>query len=90
MWTTTLAIATLYIGSTVLTPLYPLYRQEFGFSELTVTVVYAVYVIGNLSVLFLFGRVPDQIGRRPATWIAFVLTLFSATLCSARAGTALR
>ena len=80
VWTATLAIATLYIGSTVLTPLYPLYRQEFGFSEFTVTVIYAVYAVGNLTALFLFGRVPDQIGRRRAAWIAFVLTLTSATL----------
>jgi len=31
-----LAIGALYIGSTILTPLYPLYRHEFRFSELVV------------------------------------------------------
>ena len=59
-----LAIAVMFMGSTLLTPLYALYRREFGFSEITLTLVYAAYVIGNMSALFLFGRVSDQIGRR--------------------------
>ena len=80
VWTATLAIAALYIGSTVLTPLYPLYREAFGFSERTVTVIYAVYAVGNLSVLFFFGRLSDQVGRRAAACLAFGLTLLSALL----------
>ncbi len=78
MWLATLAIALLYAGSTILTPLYPLYRSAFGISPLTVTIVYAVYVIGNLTVLFLFGRLSDQLGRRIVTLAAFALTLVSA------------
>ena len=74
----TVAIAALYVGSTVLTPLYPIYRHVFGISQLTITVVYAVYVVGNLTVLFLFGRLSDQIGRRVTTLVAFGLTLISA------------
>ena len=78
MWLATLAIAVLYVGTTVLTPLYPLYKNAFGISPLTITVIYAVYVVGNLAVLFLFGRLSDQIGRRITTLIAFGLTIASA------------
>jgi len=77
MWSATIAIAALYIGTTVLTPLYPLYADSFGISQLTITMVYAVYVVGNLSVLFLFGRLSDQIGRRQTTLIALGLTVVS-------------
>ncbi|MEU2546013.1 MFS transporter [Streptomyces roseolus] len=52
-------------GTTLPTPLYPLYQEEFGFSELTVTVVYAVYAFGVLAVLLLAGNASDTIGRRP-------------------------
>ncbi|WP_030754506.1 MFS transporter [Streptomyces griseus] len=52
-------------GTTLPTPLYPLYQEEFGFSELTVTVVYAVYAFGVLGVLLLAGNASDTIGRRP-------------------------
>jgi MFS family permease len=87
MWIAIVAIAALYVGSTVLTPLYPIYRHVFGISQLTITVVYAVYVVGNLTVLFLFGRLSDQIGRRATTLIAFGLTLVSALTFLIAAGT---
>ena len=80
MWIAAAGIGLLYIGSTLLTPLYPIYRRQFHFSELIVTAVYAVYVIGNLAVLFFFGRLSDQIGRRPATLIAIGITFFSVLL----------
>jgi MFS family permease len=87
MWIATVAIGALYVGSTILTPLYPIYRQVFGISPLTITVVYAVYVVGNLTVLFLFGRLSDQVGRRLTTLVALALTLLSALTFLFAAGT---
>ncbi|WP_405812405.1 MFS transporter [Streptomyces sp. NBC_01520] len=52
-------------GTTLPTPLYGLYQEKFGFSELTVTVVYAVYAFGVIGVLLLTGNVSDAVGRRP-------------------------
>src|SRR3984885_8185413 len=80
MWIGVAGIASLYIGSTLPTPLYPLYRHQFGFSEFVVTAIYASYVIGNLTALFALGRVSDQVGRRPTTLIAFAV-LFASVLC---------
>src|SRR5580692_7929409 len=80
MWVGVAGIASLYVGGTLPTPLYPLYRHEFGFSEFVVTAIYASYVIGNLTALFALGRVSDQVGRRPTTLIAFAV-LFASVLC---------
>jgi MFS family permease len=80
MWIGVAGIGSLYIGSTLPTPLYPLYRYQFGFSEFVVTAIYASYVIGNLTALFALGRVSDQVGRRPTTLIAFAV-LFASVLC---------
>ncbi|MGW2781507.1 MFS transporter [Streptomyces populi] len=52
-------------GTTLPTPLYGLYQEKFGFSELTVTVVYAVYAFGVMGVLLLAGNASDSVGRRP-------------------------
>jgi hypothetical protein len=68
-----LQIAIMFMGSTLLTPLYPLYQHEFGFSEVMLTLVYAAYAVGNLVALFLFGRVSDQIGRRRTSLPALAL-----------------
>ncbi|MGW0846073.1 MFS transporter [Streptomyces sp. NPDC002787] len=51
-------------GTTLPTPLYPLYQEKFGFDELTVTVVYAVYAFGVIGVLLLVGNASDAVGRR--------------------------
>ncbi len=52
-------------GTTLPTPLYGLYQEKFGFNELTVTVVYAVYAFGVIGVLLLAGNASDSVGRRP-------------------------
>ncbi|QOV41286.1 MFS transporter [Streptomyces ferrugineus] len=52
-------------GTTLPTPLYGHYQEEFGFSELTVTVVYAVYAFAVIGVLLLAGNASDAVGRRP-------------------------
>ncbi|MFJ4838309.1 MFS transporter [Streptomyces sp. NPDC088746] len=52
-------------GTTLPTPLYSLYQDELGFSEMTVTVVYAVYAFGVIGVLLLAGNASDAVGRRP-------------------------
>ena len=54
-----------FASSTVVTPLYPLYQTKFGFSSVTLTIIYAAYVIGNLLALMTLGRLSDSIGRRP-------------------------
>ncbi|MEU3915411.1 MULTISPECIES: MFS transporter [unclassified Streptomyces] len=53
------------IGTTLPTPLYGLYQEKFSFSELTVTVVYAVYAFAVIGVLLLAGNASDEVGRRP-------------------------
>jgi len=60
-------LGAMFVGAILPTPLYPLYRQAFGFSGVTLTLIYAVYVVGNLVALLLFGRLADQIGRRAAS-----------------------
>jgi MFS family permease len=53
------------LGTTMPTPIYPIYEQSFGFSSLIVTVVFATYAVGVIAALLLVGERSDQIGRRP-------------------------
>jgi MFS family permease len=53
------------LGTTLPTPLYPDYQHRFGFGQLTETAVFAIYAVGVLATLVLFGQVSDVIGRRP-------------------------
>jgi hypothetical protein len=71
----------LIFGFTTLpTPLYGDYACNFGFSNLVLTLIYATYVAGTLSVLFLLGRLSDQIGRRPVALVAIAGSGLAGTL----------
>lgn len=47
------------------TPLYSVYREEFGFSGTTLTLIFAVYTVALIPSLLTFGQLSDRIGRRP-------------------------
>jgi MFS family permease len=72
------ALAVAMLGTTLPTPLYGLYRQQFGFSELMITVIFATYAAGVIASLVLFGRLSDQIGRRRALLPGLALSALSA------------
>jgi MFS family permease len=68
------------MGTTIPTPLYSIYSAELSFSPLTVTVLFAVYAIGVVGALSMFGRLSDDLGRRPVLLAAVGLALLSAIL----------
>lgn len=55
------------------TPLYALYQQRWGFSPLTVTVVYGTYSLAVLVALLTVGSLSDHIGRRPTILASLAL-----------------
>lgn len=73
-------IGVLFAGSTLLTPLYVIYKQQFGFSQFSLTLIYAAYVVGNLAALLMFGRLSDEIGRRRTAIIAMAVAILSALI----------
>lgn len=69
-----------FMGSVLVTPLYTLYQRKIGFSELTLTLIYAVYVVGNIVALLVFGQISDQIGRKRAALPSLALAGLGALL----------
>ncbi|KJK59332.1 MFS transporter [Saccharothrix sp. ST-888] len=61
------------VGTTVPTPLYPRYQEAFDFSDLMVTVAFAVYALGVVLGLLCFGSLSDRLGRRPVTAVSLLL-----------------
>ena len=52
-------------GSSAPTPLYALYQAQWGFSPITVTIIFGVYALSVLTALLFVGRLSDHLGRRP-------------------------
>jgi MFS family permease len=65
------------IGTTLPTPLYPLYEQRYGFGGLMVTVVFATYAVGVGAALVVLGNLSDRIGRRPVLLAGLAFALVS-------------
>jgi MFS family permease len=67
-------------GTTLPTPLYPLFQARYGFGELMVTVVFAIYAFGVVAGLLLFGALSDEIGRKPPLALGLAFSAASALL----------
>ncbi len=80
------AFLVVMIGTTLPTPLYPLYQHQFALSELMITVVYAVYAAGTIAALILVGSWSDQIGRRIVMFAALAFSAASAFVFAFDAG----
>ena len=70
----------MFMGATLPGPLYLIYRDEFRFSQVTLTLIYAVYFASAVLTSFFLGRLSDQIGRRPAILFAIAISLMSTAL----------
>jgi hypothetical protein len=56
-------------GSSAPTPLYALYQAAWGFSPVTITLVFGVYALAVLAALLVFGGLSDHVGRRPVLFV---------------------
>ncbi len=59
-------------GSAAPTPLYPVYQSMWGFSPVTLTLIFGIYAVAVLAALLVAGRLSDHLGRRPVLIAASV------------------
>ncbi|MBN8616682.1 MAG: MFS transporter [Deltaproteobacteria bacterium] len=73
-------------GSAAPTPLYPHYRDAWGFSPITITVIFAVYAIVVLVTLLFLGALSDRIGRKPVLLVSALLQIVAMILFATAGG----
>ena len=78
------AIAAVFVtfaaASAAPSPLYVVYQHLWGFSATTLTVIFAVYVVGLIGALLTLGALSDHVGRRPVLAAAIALEATSLAL----------
>src|SRR5699024_4577605 len=77
-------LVVLTAGAYLPSPLYPGYQQAFGFSDLTMTLVYATFALVSAPALLLLGPAADALGPRPVLR-ASVLLAAAGSACFALA-----
>jgi MFS family permease len=66
-------LVSLLASSSAPTPLYATYQARWGFSAVTITVIFGVYAVAVLASLLFFGSLSDHVGRRPMLLGALVV-----------------
>ncbi|HXK16867.1 MAG TPA: MFS transporter, partial [Polyangiaceae bacterium] len=67
-------------GSSAPTPLYPVYQAAWGFSAITVTIIFGSYALAVLAALLVLGSLSDYVGRSPVLALATLLQAFTMVL----------
>lgn len=78
------------LGSSVPTPLYPLYQAKLHLPSFTTTAIFFAYVVGVLSALLIGGRLADRVkDRRSLMLPALAMVAAGATLLALAHGLAM-
>ena len=79
-------MVSLLAASAAPTPLYAIYQRMWGFTPITVTIVFGVYAVAVLLALLTLGRLSDSIGRRPVLLAALVVQILSMVVYATAGG----
>lgn len=76
----TVAFVGVFAASAVPVPLYSAYQAQFGLSNMDLTIMLLAYLAGVISMLLVFGRVSNAVGRKPIVRIALASSLIGCVL----------
>lgn len=65
VWRTWVVLLFFAMGTSLITPLIPLYQQDLGFNDTVVTLFLLCYVAALVPSMLTLGQFSDQVGRRP-------------------------
>ncbi len=79
-------VVSLLAASAAPTPLYAIYQRMWGFTPITITIVFGVYAVAVLAALLTLGRLSDSIGRRPVLLAALGVQILSMVVYATAGG----
>jgi len=77
LWLAVSVLMMFLAASSAPSPLYAIYREMWGFSAFSLTVIFSSYAFALLAALLCFGALSDHIGRRSVVIAALVLEFVS-------------
>jgi MFS family permease len=73
VWWIWSALVLFAIGTSLITPLIPLYKDELGFNDTTVTLFLVCYVVALVPSMLTLGQLSDRVGRKGVLIFALVV-----------------
>ncbi|HEY7882407.1 MAG TPA: MFS transporter [Streptosporangiaceae bacterium] len=87
-WVMATAYLGLMLAASAPSPLYVVYQHRFGFSALTLTMIFGVYALVLLAALLTVGGLSDFVGRKPVLLISLALMVVSMLVFARASGVA--
>ncbi|MCC6831928.1 MAG: MFS transporter [Thermoleophilia bacterium] len=63
-WKALIGLMVLTMGTSIITPLLPLYRSHFGISNATATALFVTYTVTVVPSMLIAGNLADRLGRK--------------------------
>ena len=63
-WLAFVGMVIFTMGTSIVTPLFPLYKQEFALSNGTITLLFATYTAMVVPTMLIAGNLSDRLGRK--------------------------
>jgi MFS family permease len=63
-WKALIGLFVLTMGTSIITPLLPLYQQHFGLSTGTLTLLFVTYTVTVVPTMLVAGNLSDRLGRK--------------------------
>jgi len=79
-------VVSLLAASAAPTPLYAIYQRMWGFTPITITIVFGVYAVAVLAALLVLGRLSDSVGRRPVLLTALAVQVVAMVVYATAGG----
>jgi MFS family permease len=73
VWRAWLVLVLFATGTSLITPLIPLYQDRLGFGDLVVTLFLGCYVAALVPSMLTLGQLSDRLGRRPVVLLAIAV-----------------
>jgi predicted MFS family arabinose efflux permease len=70
VWRTWAVLVLFALGTSLITPLIPLYQEELGFGDTVVTLFLGCYVIALVPSMLSLGQLSDRVGRKRVLLVA--------------------
>jgi MFS family permease len=80
VWRTWAVLVLFTAGTSLVTPLIPIYQDRLGFSDTVVTLFFVAYVATLVPSMLTLGQLSDQIGRRPVILAGVALLAVAQTI----------
>jgi predicted MFS family arabinose efflux permease len=79
-WTATIALLIFTMGTSIVTPLLPLYQSDFHLTNGQVTLLFATYTLTVVPTMLVMGGVSDRVGRKKVMAPAMVSITLAAVV----------